>query len=1372
MKTLKKGFSRGLSILLTLMMVLSLTVVGMVSTSAADVTLVETGFNISDIYLISNRTTWDRNETYSFKDDASVTVTGMTQPFQFRLSATNGNHYGPSSSIKIKPSTTDFDTFDAGFTNSGTTWEITPSEYNCDSIDIEVKLVLTSGVPTSVQVKVTTNGSSGGGTETPDPTPGDMRTFATGEKLYIKNFHISGWTDAWIPSTGYATAILTNSETGATTTCTFSLLEGEAGTDGAIYEASIPVGGEYDQIIITRNQSSDDKEWNRTGTMTLAADETINCFTGFTKDGTSYTGSVYTPATPCEFWVDLSPEEDESTADLIYPVKDGTTYTLYLPSGVDRTAVPIKHTGTNLQFAGVSVTSGNTVNLSASAVSINGDINGQLNVYKSSNVSSIHTTTSTDVPQGTSQGYPHKDDYSDKGTIIVFDKNGNQVNAETTLKKIKGRGNSSWEASDQVVGKYAFNLTLQEKAQLLDESNAAKKYCLVSYNADQARMRNMVTYELAQQIGLKFNPDYQPVDFYNNGQYIGSYLLTDKVEIGNPLVDILNLDKANENYAANATVFETEEFIQAASNGNVDDTSTKGFYKYISNIADDPVVDYSQSGFLLEFELNERFANELSGFISNKGQQIVSKYPEYATENQIKFIMGKWNEAEAIMYDADATYEELSAVIDVESFARMYLIQELTKNLDSGATSYYVYYDGGKFHAGPVWDYDWALGQYANDYSDKLSSASTEHSPTNGDLDNHEGWYVNSKSIYGNKGTFNVQAALTQNPAFWNAVKAEWNENFYHQVDLIVPGTVSEVSDLTGEIKNFYNEVKDSTAMDEHKWNIIANNPMSDWGSADTGNTHAEATVSLNNWIRNRLVWMDGYLGIYKSQDKADFYKADYTIQPPVVTTDKAEYDAGENVILTITDITGGEYTHTIYRDGVQIATGVAENTYTDKATGTTSSKYTVISKSAGISGKQSAASDPAEITITDFNLAITGINAPETAMVGDTLYIKVNTNVTASTGFAYTLTFGDNQKRENATGIFNNVTVTPDMISGAYEFTVTVTGVVDGKTQTATETFTVNITDYEMTLNVKAPASAEIGSVVTINATANAAGEVNYELFEVNGTETSLGTNTNGIFTVDIPEAALNTTKNYKVVATTTVEDQLYTKESTVAITVTAVSEAYTVVLYFKSADSYGYVPQLTTTGAVNDADIALMTRYQFICKNVTQTASYSWYKSDDLTVSKSSGQLMVNVVGTRYNMEGDITLTLSDYVPNEAGVIEVYLACNNLNYNSDVKIHDLTGWTEEERNWTMNAANMVLNKETTSKEDIAAVSAMINPRYIGDTNNDGVVNIKDATLIQKSLAEIATLDALTKNIADVWYDGTLTVKDATAIQKRVVNL
>ncbi|MGN0453347.1 MAG: leucine-rich repeat protein [Ruminococcus sp.] len=58
--------------------------------------------------------------------------------------------------------------------------------------------------------------------------------------------------------------------------------------------------------------------------------------------------------------------------------------------------------------------------------------------------------------------------------------------------------------------------------------------------------------------------------------------------------------------------------------------------------------------------------------------------------------------------------------------------------------------------------------------------------------------------------------------------------------------------------------------------------------------------------------------------------------------------------------------------------------------------------------------------------------------------------------------------------------------------------------------------------------------------------------------------------------------------------------------------------------------------------------------------------------------------------------------------------------------------------------------------------------PDYLyGDVNEDGRVNVKDVTEIQKAAASIITLNDLQKAVADVNKDGSVNVKDATHIQK-----
>lgn len=62
--------------------------------------------------------------------------------------------------------------------------------------------------------------------------------------------------------------------------------------------------------------------------------------------------------------------------------------------------------------------------------------------------------------------------------------------------------------------------------------------------------------------------------------------------------------------------------------------------------------------------------------------------------------------------------------------------------------------------------------------------------------------------------------------------------------------------------------------------------------------------------------------------------------------------------------------------------------------------------------------------------------------------------------------------------------------------------------------------------------------------------------------------------------------------------------------------------------------------------------------------------------------------------------------------------------------------------------------------------------PEIMADVDGDGTITIKDATAIQKALANILPLIKEQKPFADADGDGTITIKDATAIQKSLAKL
>lgn len=59
-----------------------------------------------------------------------------------------------------------------------------------------------------------------------------------------------------------------------------------------------------------------------------------------------------------------------------------------------------------------------------------------------------------------------------------------------------------------------------------------------------------------------------------------------------------------------------------------------------------------------------------------------------------------------------------------------------------------------------------------------------------------------------------------------------------------------------------------------------------------------------------------------------------------------------------------------------------------------------------------------------------------------------------------------------------------------------------------------------------------------------------------------------------------------------------------------------------------------------------------------------------------------------------------------------------------------------------------------------------------LGDANEDSVLNIKDATTIQKYIAGIINLSEKGKELADYDENGEINIKDATAIQKCIAGI
>lgn len=222
---------------------------------------------------------------------------------------------------------------------------------------------------------------------------------------------------------------------------------------------------------------------------------------------------------------------------------------------------------------------------------------------------------------------------------------------ESCSMKMRGRGNATWRYA-----KKPYQLVTENSINLFGMGSAKKYILLANYN-DAAFMRTQLALEMGHLLGVPYTSDYRQVDVFMNGKYLGLYMITEKVEVGISRVEIDHEDDIlfeKDNYASD------EEF---------------GFQTTYTN--------YKKRGFRVHS-------------------------PEDATKMaRAKQCMAL---AEAALYNGND--EAFAKYFDIESWAKMYLLQMYTMNNDAYYGSMYFYYnsDDGKLYACSPWDFDWSFG--------------------------------------------------------------------------------------------------------------------------------------------------------------------------------------------------------------------------------------------------------------------------------------------------------------------------------------------------------------------------------------------------------------------------------------------------------------------------------------------------------------------------------------------------------------------------------------------------------------------------------------------------------------------------------------
>ena len=239
------------------------------------------------------------------------------------------------------------------------------------------------------------------------------------------------------------------------------------------------------------------------------------------------------------------------------------------------------------------------------------------------------------------------------------------------------RGNTS-----RLLPKKQYSLTLlnkegQEKAKSLLGMPKSGKWILNASFEDQSLLRNKLAYDVSRKI-MEYAPRSEFCELYliDDGQslsdahYMGVYLLVEKVERNESRVDI----SQSLNYLSETS------FIVSRNRIKPSDIllNNYGFETYLYDYS--MIVEYPKSGL---------------------------------TDEKHIYINQTISEFERVLYSDrfDDSNEGYAAHIEVDSFIDYFIINEFFKNTDAGIFSTYLYKDyESKIKAGPVWDFDSAMG--------------------------------------------------------------------------------------------------------------------------------------------------------------------------------------------------------------------------------------------------------------------------------------------------------------------------------------------------------------------------------------------------------------------------------------------------------------------------------------------------------------------------------------------------------------------------------------------------------------------------------------------------------------------------------------
>lgn len=307
--------------------------------------------------------------------------------------------------------------------------------------------------------------------------------------------------------------------------------------------------------------------------------------------------------------------------------------------------------------------------------------------------------------------------------------------------------------------------------------------------SDKTLVRNALAYTLARSITDAWHPRSQLVELFIDDDYQGVYLLVERVRRDDDRVDL-------------------------------------------PAPADSPETGDITGGYIVRIEQHR---NE--GWDTARGTPIDYFHPRYddLTPEQRVYLHEWFNGFEDDL--AEEGWQALwPHLIETRAWVDHFLINELANNVDAYRLSAYLFKepdaDGGRLHAGPVWDFDRAFGNVNYCGTWATTGFVIDHLTTCGYGHQYPFWWKQ----------------LLSDPAFTEALQCRWQEL---REDELSSGEL--LNTLTALVQS----LEHAEPRDHQVWSVLGEDITPNYQVFET---YDEEVEFLGAWVVERARWLDDHL--------------------------------------------------------------------------------------------------------------------------------------------------------------------------------------------------------------------------------------------------------------------------------------------------------------------------------------------------------------------------------------------------------------------------------------------------------------------------------------------------------------------------------